>query len=295
MLTGIVCSNRMAYRESLALFCVLACLRMQPVSAETIRVPIAIDGETVHFAVRIHAPDGPGPFPTAIFHHGGTGTGRDPALFRAPFDPPSLRAYFTSRGWALILPSRRGRGGSEGLYDEGFSRDRTEGYSCEKAIALAGANRALRDIDAVTADVLRLPAVDRDRVIVGGVSRGGVLAIAHAGRQPKLFKGVINFVGGWLASDARCGTASEVNQALFRLGASYPGPTLWLYGDADSRDPLAHSRSNFEAFQSAEGRGLFRDYRYLGGLDWHFIFLRQHLWEKDVDAYLRAQGLPVAR
>ena len=107
-------------------------------------VPVTIDGEHVKLATIIYKPPGNGLFPTLIFHHGSTGDGRNPAAFTRPFDPKALAGWFTARGWAVILPSRRGRGGSEGLYDEGFSLDRTQGYSCEPTLALAGADRAAR-------------------------------------------------------------------------------------------------------------------------------------------------------
>ena len=49
------------------------------------------------------------------------------------------------------MPARRGRGGSEGAHDEGFELDRTRGYSCDPALSIPGADRALDDIDAATA------------------------------------------------------------------------------------------------------------------------------------------------
>ena len=66
---------------------------------------------------------------------------------------------------------------------------------------------------------------------------------------------MINFVGGWLG--AGCSTASAVNQQLFKLGAGFPRPTLWLYGDNDPYYPLSHSEANFEAFRQAGGKGAF--------------------------------------
>jgi hypothetical protein len=45
-------------------------------------VPVTIDGEQVKLATITYKPPGNGPFPTLIFHHGSTGRGRDPALFK---------------------------------------------------------------------------------------------------------------------------------------------------------------------------------------------------------------------
>ena len=274
-----------------ALVLVLAASSFRPVGAIEMRAPLTVDGETLLFVLRVYTPEGKGPFPSVIFHHGSTGSGRDPSLFPNPFDPAALRTYFISRGWAFVLPSRRGRGGSEGLYDEGFARDRSAGYTCEKALSIPGADRALRDIDVLTEEILKLPFVDRARVVIGGVSRGGILSVAYAGQRPELFKGVINFVGGWYGSPDRCGMASEINQDIFKRGVAYPGPTLWLYGDGDTFYPLAHSRSNFEAFTSAGGKGSFHEYAKPDGLNGHFIHVRPQIWGDEVDRYLQAQGL----
>lgn len=131
-------------------------------------VPVTIDGAPVKLATITYKPAGSGPFPTLIFHHGSTGRGTDPAAFARPYEPVPLIKWFTDRGWAVILPSRRGRGGSEGLYEEGISIHRSLGYSCEETLALPGADRALRDIDAITPVLLAQPFVDRGRVAIGG-------------------------------------------------------------------------------------------------------------------------------
>ena len=253
-------------------------------------VPVTVDGERVRLATITYRPAGAGPFPTLIFHHGSTGRGNDPSLFARPYDPKALAEWFTARGWAVALPSRRGRGGSEGFYDEGFSVERARGYSCEESLALPGAERALRDIDAITPTILAQPFVDRSRVAVGGQSRGGILAIAWSGRQPAVPGAVINFVGGWMAS--ACSTASSINQNLFRRGGAYGRETIWLYGDNDPYYPLRHSRANFAAFQAAGGRGTFHDYAPPAGLNGHQISSAPSLWAAAVSAYLTASGLP---
>ncbi len=262
-----------------------------PVRAqERTMMPVTVDGEQVRLAVITYKPPGAGPFPTLIFHHGSTGTGKDPSWFARPYEPFALAYWFVSRGWAVVLPSRRGRGGSEGLYDEGFAPDRAEGYTGEPALTLRGADRALRDTDAITDSVLALPFVDRTRFVVGGQSRGGILAIAWAGKHPDEPRGVINFVGGWLG--ARRPTASAVNQQLFNQGAVFPRPTLWLYGDNDPFYPLSHSRANFEKFREAGGKGTFHEIERSPGSSGHQIHNLDDAWSAIVAAYLGELGLP---
>jgi hypothetical protein len=71
------------------------------------------------------------------------------------------------------MPARRGRGGSEGEYDEGFAEFRSAGYTCEPARAIAGAQRALWDIEAAMAAIRSMPFVDPDRVVVGDSRAAG--------------------------------------------------------------------------------------------------------------------------
>src|SRR4029077_10971111 len=75
---------------------------------ERTMVPVTVDGEQVKLAVITYKPAGAGPFPTLIFHHGSTGRGVDPTIFARPYDPKMLAEWFTTRGWAVVLPSRRG-------------------------------------------------------------------------------------------------------------------------------------------------------------------------------------------
>lgn len=253
-------------------------------------MPVTVDGEQVRLALITYKPAGRGPFPTLIFHHGSTGRGTDSSSFSRPYDPKRLAEWFTARGWAVVLPSRRGRGGSEGRYDEGFSIDRSYGYSCDETLSLLGADRALRDIDAVTPLILAQPFVDPTRFAVGGQSRGGVLTIAWSGRQPTLPRAAINFVGGWMGTG--CGTASSINRSLFNRGNSFSQPSIWLYGDSDPFYPLSHSRSNFAAFQAAGGRGSFHEYQPQQGMNGHQISNAPDLWSATLEAYLIERGLP---
>jgi dienelactone hydrolase len=271
---------------------VLLLAALPAVAQQRAMVPVTIDGETVRLATITYTPPGGGPFPILIFHHGSTGRGTDPSLFARPYEPSPLVRWFVDRGFAVVLPSRRGRGGSEGRYDEGFEIERARGYSCEPTLSLPGADRALRDIDAITEAILAQPFADRSRFVVGGQSRGGILAIAWSGRRPDLAKAAINFVGGWMGSG--CQTAGTINTSLFNRGAAFGKPTLWLYGDKDPFYPLSHSRSNFAAFQAAGGKGSFHDYVPTSG-NGHGISYTPDLWAGTVETYLGERGLPAKR
>jgi pimeloyl-ACP methyl ester carboxylesterase len=137
--------------------------------------------------------------------------------------------------------------------------------------------------------ILAMPFVDRERLVMGGVSRGGILSVAYAGRRPQQLKGVINFVGGWLGTG--CRSATYVNQWLFKRGAGYTAETIWLYGDNDSFYPLSHSRENFAAFQGAGGKGAFHEF-VVPDTNGHYLFTRPATWGSAVAAYLERLSLP---
>jgi hypothetical protein len=73
---------------------------------------------------------------------------------------------------------------------------------------------------------------------------------------------------------------------LFRRGAPFQRPTLWLYGDNDSTYSLAHSRSNFAAFQNAGGKGTFSDFEVPNKGNGHFLSRYPQLWLDAFASYL---------
>jgi dienelactone hydrolase len=154
---------------------------------------------------------------------------------------------------------------------------------------IPGADRALRDIDAALGAIRAMAFVDRERLVIGGQSRGGILSVAYAGQRLDGLKGVINFVGGW-SGGLRCNP--NVNETLFRRGGAFRGETLWLYGEGDSFYTIAHSRRNFSAFQGAGGAGAFLEYMPPSGVDGHQIVFHPALWTSAVESYLTRLGLP---
>jgi dienelactone hydrolase len=254
----------------------------------TLRVPTpwTEGGQPVTLEVVAYVPLRDGPYPTLVFHHGSTGNGDNPAQFGVTYESASLALFFAERGWMVLFPQRRGRGGSGGLYDEGFTPDRSR-YSCEAAPALAGLERALQDADVVTGFVLGMADVDPDRLVLGGTSRGGILAAAHAARRQAVYRGVVNFVGGWLGEG--CVAAETVNRSVFEQAAAQPTPVLWLYGENDPFYSPAHSRGNFDAFLAAGGSGAFQLYRRSNAsANGHFIINEPALWGGALEEFVRA-------
>jgi pimeloyl-ACP methyl ester carboxylesterase len=257
----------------------------------TERIPTTFieDGKPVSLEVVIFKPPGAGPFPLAVFHHGSTGRGDNPAAFTSTWTSPGLAKIFTAKGWLVAFPQRRGRGKSDGLYDEGFDLKRS-GYTCQAALSLAGFERALVDTDVAMAHLLARPDVAGQQALVGGTSRGGILSVAYAGIHPERTLGVINFVGGWIGDG--CSTATAINAASFKRGAPFRQPMLWLYGENDSFYKITHSRQNFDAFVAAGGLGSFTAFPFPTSEDGHGVHTRPDLWREAVDGYLQQLGHP---
>jgi pimeloyl-ACP methyl ester carboxylesterase len=251
--------------------------------SELLRTALVEDGKPVNLEVVIFRPNAAGPFPLAVFNHGSTGNGTIPLLFTQTWFDVGLADFLNNRGWIVAFPQRRGRGKSDGLYDEGFSADRRQGYTCDFDTSLSGAERALDDIAAAMVALKQRPDVAPSRVLIGGQSRGGILSVAYAGMHPEQISGVMNFVGGWMGTG--CDTAARLNGTLFEQGARFGRPTLWLYGDQDPFYDIQHSRNNFTLFKSAGGQGTFLEFKVPGGYG-HFVLSVPELWEAPVAEYL---------
>lgn len=248
---------------------------------ERVPTPYVANGQRQTLRVVRYAPEGDGPFPTILMNHGST----RPAQVADSAAEPPLGAYFARLGWQTVFAHRRGRGGSDGEYNEGYVKGTTR-YSCEPAESLPGVDRALHDIDAVMGYLADSNSVKADSIVVGGISRGGILSVAYAGSHPRRVAGVINFVGGWL--DERCANADTVNSQVFRRGGTYPSPMLWVYGEPDPFYSLVHSKENFAAFERAGGQGKFLSYRLPQGQDGHYVHSRPDLWHHAMAQYLSA-------
>ncbi|WP_051237588.1 alpha/beta hydrolase family protein [Ottowia thiooxydans] len=254
-------------------------------TVERVPTPWSEQGRAQTLEMVVYRPPGPGPFPTVVFNHGSTGNGDKPEWFTYTWASPEAGRYFTDKGWQVVFPQRRGRGKSDGLYDEGFEPDRSR-YACEAERSLPGMKRAMADLDVVMGYLRTRPDVDMQRLLIGGVSRGGILSVAYAGTRPELkFLGVLNFVGGWVGD--RCADADKVNPVSFRRGAVFPRPMLWLYGSQDPFYSLRHSRKNFDAFIAEGGKGSFVSFDPLHGASGHDIVAQPVLWESAVSDYLK--------
>jgi dipeptidyl aminopeptidase/acylaminoacyl peptidase len=110
-------------------------------------------------------PTGSGPFPAIVYNHGSV---RDPSIDYFG----DLAMWFQAHGCVVLLPFRRGAGGSDGPYwddvvpQDGEARDRT---------VVAQLERENDDVVNAIAWLRAKPYVDSARVIVAGCSFGAFI------------------------------------------------------------------------------------------------------------------------
>jgi dienelactone hydrolase len=121
-------------------------------------------------------PAGPGPFPVVIYNHGSE---EDPPTC----GPPGLVRAYVERGYLFFMFHRRGHGLSPGPYIMDRQRRIMQQIAnprerVERIVALH--EEANRDVVAAVKWLMQLPEVDSSRVIMTGVSFGGIQTLLAA-------------------------------------------------------------------------------------------------------------------
>jgi dienelactone hydrolase len=142
-----------------------------------------------------------------------------------------LSRWFVERGYAVVLPQRRGHGATGGRLVESVG-------NCANPDHYRSGLIAAQDVSAAVDYMARQPFVDPTRILVVGISTGGWASLALAAQRPDLAAAVVNFAGGrgghaWGRSNEVCGAAELVNAAK-QYARTARAPTLWFYAKNDS-------------------------------------------------------------
>jgi dienelactone hydrolase len=234
-------------------------------------------------------PEGGGPFPLIVFSHGSPA---DPAA-RTNMDRYRLLTPFgalVDRGYAVLVPMRRGFGATGGRFAEGYG-------TCENPDYGRAGTEAARDILAAIKYGQAQPFVRPDRVLLVGQSVGGLASIAAASLGPEGLVAVVNFSGGSGGNPAR--SPGEPCHPE-RIGAAYATwarsirvPVLWHYAENDQFFAPHHVRSWYAAFTHAGGSGrLVMQPPF--GKDGHALFPAIDgvpVWAPEFDRFVAETGL----
>ncbi len=279
---------------SLALFLVLAA--SGALGSVVQAQPSLSSEELVHFPVTVrqlfrtkqmtlegttYRPDGEGPFPLAVLNHGSPRNAADRTRERYP----QQSHWFLARGFAVVIPMRRGYGLSEGDWAEG-------GGPCDRSNWHFAGRESAKDIRAAVEFMQTMPFVDRSRVVLVGHSAGGFGVLALAAEGVEGLRGVINFAGGRGSVQAGKNCSPEnVIYSMGQFGRTTKVPTLWVYTENDSYFPVSMIQKMHAAFRKGGGEAALVLLPPFGA-DGHLLFSRGvERWSPLVEDFLRGLGL----
>jgi dienelactone hydrolase len=253
---------------------------------EDVRIPAHNARATL--AITILRPYGRGPFGAVILNHG------------VPLDDHGRRiespamllhtaAAFAQRGYAVLMPLRRGFGATGGEFAE-------DSGSCANADYHAGESEAAADVLAAYAFARRLPYVDSKRMILAGQSAGGVAALYSAAQDPEGLLAVLAFGAGRGADPEHPGVpcaAGRLAAVFDEVGRALRVPALLYYAQNDLFFGPAASKAWFERLK-AGGAPAQYVLQPPFGANGHYVFTDaagSAQWLPAVERFLRQQGI----
>jgi dienelactone hydrolase len=161
-----------------------------------------------------------------------------------------LSRWFVERGYAVLLPQRRGHGATGGELAEAIG-------SCADPDHYASGRAAADDIAAAVGFMTAQPFIDPRRITVVGVSTGGWASLAYAARNAPNVEAVVNFAGGrgghaFGRKNAIC-NAGELTAAARKFGETARIPSIWFYAKNDSYFGPELAQSLAEAWRGGGG------------------------------------------
>lgn len=205
---------------------------------EVVMMPAGSGASSVQLETTIFKPPGEGPFPLVIMNHGkALGSPRNQTRDRFLV----VSKEFVKRGYAVVIPMRKGFSKSTGEYaDRGC--DMT-GHGLAQAEDLQGA-----------LEYLTMQSwVDKDRILVAGQSYGGLTAMAFGTHAFPGVRGLINFAGGLKVHGGGCQWKSSLVNAFAEYGSKTTLPSLWFYGENDHHFDHELASRLYEAYTKAGG------------------------------------------
>lgn len=192
-------------------------------------------------------------------------------------------SWLLQRGYMVALPLRRGYGETGGAWVENYG-------TCSNPDYYRAGLTSAEDIQAAVAFFRGRSEVQRDRILLIGISAGGWGSIAAASRNPPGVFAVVNVAGGRGGGQPKVGNCTpwRLIEAAARYGATARVPSLWLYAENDSFFGPELSRKMFDAYV---GAGAKAGYVALPAFDsdGHRVFAAaagRALWQPPVEKFL---------
>jgi len=213
---------------------------------------VPVIGTESNIVVTSFRPPGNGPFPWIVLSHGtATTVQANRAIGR--YRPLVPIREWVHRGYAVVVPVRRGYGASGG---EHFA----DAYGgCERPDFPRAGEGAALDLLAVVAWAKADPDLDGKRWVLVGQSAGAFASIYTATKHPDGLVAVLAFApvrGGDPQKRPGEPCAADQMAALFAaIGPQVRVPVLWFYAENDQYIGPRVQKLWFESFRAAGGRG----------------------------------------
>jgi dienelactone hydrolase len=252
---------------------------LSELNEEIVQVPMVVDGlfrkKELHITATTFHPPGNGPFPLIVLSHG---TRSDPAIrqkigrYRVI---PQIRE-FLKRGFAVIVPIRRGHGSTGGTWAESY------GSSCDTPFYYEAGMESAKELLATLTFVSNLPFVQPDKILLVGQSAGGFASLATA-----------SFAGGQGGNpETRPGipcAPARLAETIGKFAKTIRIPVLWHYAENDLFFGPPVVRAMFAAFQEAGAKGRLVIQPPFGK-DGHSLFASKSaipIWTPEFDSFLK--------
>lgn len=213
------------------------------------RVPVPGTGADI--VVTSYRPPGTGPFPWILLSHG-TATTREANLQIGRWRNAHLIREWLSRGYAVLVPIRRGYGASGGAFGDGYG-------SCKRPDFHRAGEGAAADLIASIDWTRPQKDLDPRHWMLVGQSAGGFASIYTASKQPEGLRAVLAFAPGRGGDpDARPGqpcAVAALADTFATLAPRISVPVLWFYAQNDEYIGPVAQRVWFDAFRAAGGKG----------------------------------------
>jgi dienelactone hydrolase len=256
---------------------------------DDVRIPARSGTYTI--AAKVLRPEGPGPYGAIILNHGAPVSAEE-RRHESPELLVHTASIFARRGYAVVMPLRRGFGATGGDFAE-------DAGSCRNPDYRRGEAAAADDVMAAYEYARTLPYVDGSRMILAGQSAGGVAAIFTAGaRAPQGLVAVLAFAAGRGGNPYRNPGVPCAVEPLARvfdeLGKAVKVPVLFHYAENDHFFNPNTSRLWYERFTAGGAKAEYV-LQPAFGKDGHYIFSDDSgakVWLPAVERFLAKYNVP---
>lgn len=250
----------------------------QRMGEQVIFVPTKLEGGTVRLQTTIFKPPGDGPFPVLFMNHGKAG-GDAHLQPRARYLVVS--SEFVKRGYAVVIPMRKGFAASGGTYIDSHCRAEKNGEEQADSLYFA--------MDYA----MKQPWADQQHVLIAGQSHGGLTAIAAGSHNIAGVRGIINFAGG-VNSRSHCDWQAALVDAFKAYGARSTTPGIWFYGANDTHFGPKLAADMYQAYTQAGGKAQLVAYGPFKQ-DAHGMSSSPDgvaIWMPETERFLKSIGMP---